>query len=271
MSRYVNPYTDFGFKKLFGQEANKEPLIDFLNSVLPEKHRVKSLTFRNTEGLPQTPIERRAIFDIFCESETGEKFIVEMQKAKEHFFRDRSVFYMTFPIREQAEVGDWNFELKAVYQIAILGFTYDEKEEEQKLHRDVSLKDQDGDEFYDKMRFIFFQMPLFTKTESELETRRDKWLYFLKNLESFDHIPAILNEPVFERAFETAELARMTKEEQFVYQQQRMVQWDNFAVLDTARMERSAEIALNLKKMGLDSDAISKATGLSKDEIDRLN
>ena len=270
MSRYINPYTDFGFKKLFGQEANKEPLIDFLNSVLPEKHRVKSFTFRNTEGLPQTPIERRAVFDIFCVSETGERFIVEMQKAKEHYFKDRSLFYITFPIRDQAQVGDWNFQLDPVYLIAILNFKYDEKEEKQKLLRDVTLKDQDGDEFYDKLHFIFFQMPLFTKTESELETQRDKWLYFLKNLESFDHIPTILNEPVFERAFETAELAKLSPDEQFLYTQQQMALWDNYAALDTARLEGISKVALNMKKDGVPFDQIMKYSGLSKEEIEQL-
>ena len=282
MSKYINPYTDFGFKKLFGEEANKDILIDFLNSVLPEKHQVKSLSFRNTEGLPQTSIERRAIFDIFCESESGEKFIVEMQKAKEHFFRDRSLFYSTFAIREQAQVGDWDFKLKAVYLIGILDFRYDEKEEKQKFLRDVSLKDQDGDEFYDKLHYIFFQMPLFTKTEPELATRRDKWLYFLKHLESFDHIPAILKEPIFERAFERAELAKMSADEQYLYEQQRIIQWDNFAVMKTqrdegkiegkieGRAEEKIEIARNLKKLGIDTATISKGTGLSIEEIDRL-
>lgn len=286
MAKYINPYTDFGFKKLFGQEANKEPLIDFLNSVLPAKHQVKTLHFRNSEGMPQAPIERRAIFDIFCQSETGERFIVEMQKAKEHFFRDRSVYYVTFPIHEQAQVGDWNFELDPVYLIGILDFRYDENEERQKLMREVSLKDQDGDEFYDKLRFIFFQMPLFTKTDSELVTRRDKWLYFLKNLESFDHIPAILNEPVFERAFATAELAKLSSGERHLYRQQKMAQWDNFAVLDTARMEgneegkiegkiegkeeRSLEIAKGMKQGGLPIEQIAKYTGLRVEEIEQL-
>ena len=282
MPRYINPYTDFGFKKLFGQEANKEPLIDFLNSVLPEKHRVQSVTFRNTEGLPQTSIERRAIFDIFCVAETGERFIVEMQKAKEHYFKDRSLFYITFPIREQAQVGEWNFKLDPVYLIGILDFKYDEDEEKQKLQRNVTLKDQDGDAFYDKLEFIFFQMPLFTKTESELRTQQDKWLYFLKNLQSFDQIPAILNEPVFERAFETAELARMSENEQFLYNQQQMALWDNFAALETAKMdgkaegkiegkaERDIEIARNMKTKGYPVKDISDLTGLSKEAIDRL-
>ena len=92
MSRYLNPYTDFGFKKLFGEEANKDLLSDFLNQLLPPKHQIAELHFRNPENLPDSPIERKAIFDIYCKSVTGEDFIVEMQKAKlislktEHYF-----------------------------------------------------------------------------------------------------------------------------------------------------------------------------------------
>ncbi len=286
MPRYINPYTDFGFKKLFGEEANKDLLIDFLNSVLPEKHRIRTVTFRNTEGLPEAPIERRAVFDIFCRSESGERFIVEMQKAKEHYFKDRSVYYMTFPIREQAQVGEWNFRLDPVYCVAILDFVFDEDVERQKFMRNISLKDQDGEEFYDKLRFFFFQMPLFTKTESELETQQDKWLYFLKNLQNFDRIPEILNEPVFERAFETAEFGHMNQDEQFHYMQQQITLWDNFAVMETATMEatergmaqgmergKSEEkcvIARNMKMKGLDVALIAEMTGLSVDEIETL-
>ncbi len=82
MSKYINPYTDFGFKKLFGEEANKDLLIDFLNQLLPEYHQVAKLTFRNNENLSEFAFERSAIFDIHCESQSGERFIVEMQKAK---------------------------------------------------------------------------------------------------------------------------------------------------------------------------------------------
>jgi len=96
--KYLNPYTDFGFKKLFGEEANKDLLTDFLNQLLPPQHQIAELNFRNTEQLPDIPLERKAIFDIHCISTTGERFIVEMQKAKMNFFKDRSVYYSTFPI-----------------------------------------------------------------------------------------------------------------------------------------------------------------------------
>ena len=123
MSKYINPYTDFGFKKLFGEEANKDLLIDFLNQLLPDYHQIAKLTFRNNENLSEFAFERSAIFDIHCEAQNGERFIVEMQKAKINFFKDRSLFYTTFPIREQAKRGDeWDFRLTPIYMIAILDF-----------------------------------------------------------------------------------------------------------------------------------------------------
>ena len=241
MSKYLNPYTDFGFKKLFGEEANKDLLIDFLHQLLPEHHRIAALDFRNSEQLPDVPLERKAIFDIHCLSTTGERFIVEMQKAKIQFFKDRSVFYVTFPIREQAKKGDWLFKLDPVYFIAILDFVYDEVHEMQKFRRDVALRDQDGQLFFDKLHFKFLQMPLFTKQEHELESRFDKWLFFLKNLENLDHIPAILDEPIFQKAFRTAELSNLNHEQYTAYEKNLLDYLGVRAAMVTARDEGKAE------------------------------
>nr|VFK17316.1 MAG: PD-(D/E)XK nuclease family transposase [Candidatus Kentron sp. LPFa] len=81
ISKYFNPYTDFGFKKLFGEEANKDLLIDFLNQLLPEHHQIAELGFRNTEQLPDIPLARKAFFDIHCISATGKRFIVDDAKG----------------------------------------------------------------------------------------------------------------------------------------------------------------------------------------------
>nr|VFK51567.1 MAG: PD-(D/E)XK nuclease family transposase [Candidatus Kentron sp. TC] len=119
-----------------------------------------------------------------------------MQKARVHLFKERSLFYVTFSTSKQAKrEKDWLFQLDPVYFIAILGFVHDEAEEIQKFRRNVALRNQDGQLFFDRLHFEFLQMPLFTKQERELETHFDKWLYFLKNLENFGHIPAILDEP----------------------------------------------------------------------------
>ncbi len=104
--KYINPFTDFGFKKLFGSEPNKDLLIDFLNQVLPVRHKIKELTYARTEQLGNTETDRKAIFDLYCIGENGERFIVEMQKAKQNFFKDRSVYYSSFPIQEQAKKGE---------------------------------------------------------------------------------------------------------------------------------------------------------------------
>jgi len=132
---YVNPFTDFGFKKLFGSEPNKDLLIDFLNELLKTKEKIKDLTYKKTEHLGSTDTDRKAIFDLYCENERGEKFIVELQKVKQQFFKDRSLYYATFPIQEQAQKGDWNYELKAVYCVGILDFVFDDKDKDKLVMR----------------------------------------------------------------------------------------------------------------------------------------
>lgn len=294
MSRYINPYTDFGFKKLFGEEANKDLLIDFLNQLLPEHHQIQSLQFKNTEKLPLYPDDRKAFFDISCISHSGEHFIVEMQKARMDYFKDRALFYVTFPLREQAKKGQWNFKLSAVYFIAILDFIAEQADDTLKFRQDVSLKDQEGELFYDKLHFCFLQMPLFNKAANELNSHFEKWVYFLKNLADIEEIPRILNEPVFQKAFEIAEVANLRPVQARQYQKSLLDYWSNKAVLDTAFAEGKEEglvegiakgkeeglaegefktkltIAQQLKAQGFTLELIMQVTGLSQAEIERL-
>ena len=95
--------------------------------------------------------------------------------------------------------------------------------------------------FFDKLHFKFLQMPLFDKEAHELESHFDKWLYFLKHLDSFDHIPAILNEPIFQKAFEIAELANLSREQYHAYEQNLLDYWGVKAAVNTARAEGHAE------------------------------
>ena len=290
VSKYVNPYTDFGFKKLFGEEACKDLLIDFLNQLLPDNHQIKELSFKNPENVSDSVEERKAVFDIFCESTTGEKFIVEMQKAKMQFFKYRSLFYSTFPIKEQAKKGVWDFKLLPVYLIAILDFKYDEREDARKFRRDVCLKDQDGDVFYDKLHFKFLQMPLFDKQEHELACHFEKWAYFLKHLEDFEHIPSILNEPIFQHGFEVAEVAKFTSEQYDAYLKSIAEYSEAKATLDTAFLDgekqglekgkaegkiegekaKAIDVAKTMLTKGFDVDTIAEITQLQATEIEAL-
>jgi len=274
-ARYINPYTDFGFKRLFGVDGNKDLLIDFLNQLLPAKHQIKDLTFKNVENTPDLPEERKAIFDIHCESITGERFIVEMQKAKIKYFKDRAIFYITFPVREQADKGDWNFKLNPIYYIALLDFKYEKPDEEKKtlpkFRRDVMLLDiEDHEVFYDKLRFTFLQMPAFTKKEDELISHYDKWCYFLQNLESFDNIPDILKEEIFEKAFKTAEIANLSKDEYKKYIDSLDAYREVKGVRETAVEERTIEIAKKMINLNVDKNLIQQSTELSIETIEQL-
>lgn len=242
--RYVNPFTDFGFKKLFGEEASKPQLMDFLNAMLPDHAQIKELSFRSAEQLGVTEADRKAIYDIYCEGVTGERFIVELQKAKQNYFKDRTVFYSTFPIREQAEKGEWNYRLQPVYCIGVLDFTFDDGDDPHRgeVVHEIKLKNQHNQVFYDKLTYIYLEMPNFTKKEAELVTRLDKWLFFIKNLLDLQEIPKIFGgEPVFERAFNTAEVVALSADEQTRYETSLKIYRDLKGVIDTAREEGREE------------------------------
>jgi predicted transposase/invertase (TIGR01784 family) len=274
--KYINPFTDFGFKKIFGEEANKDLLIDFLNELLKEKGTIISLTYLKTEHLGTTAEDRKAIFDLYCQNDKGEKFIIELQKAKQKYFKDRSLYYSTFAIQEQAEQGEWNFKLQSVYTIAIMDFIFDDKTENRtEFRHDVQLMDIKHKEvFYDKLRFVYLEMPKFTKTIDELDTHYEKWLYLLKNLSSLDNIPDKFKEKIFKKLFDVAAIANYSKNEQFAYQDSLKYYRDLKNVMDTKFEEGKTvgkiEIAKNMKAEGFTTAQIAKITGLTEIEIKEL-
>ena len=298
--RYIDPFTDFGFKKLFGEECNKELLLDFLNELLhKEEGKIVSLSYLKTERLGVSEESRKAVFDLYCENEKGEKFIVELQKTKQTFFKDRTLYYSTFPIVQQAIPGDWSFELKAVYTVAILNFVFDEdKHNTQKYRYDVMLTDIETHKiFYDKLTFIYLEMPKFVKQAEELETRFEKWMYVLKNLKRLENIPDKLRERIFEKMFSVAEIAKLTEDEYQDYIDSLNSYRDLQNSIDTAKAEGKAEglrdlqnsidtakaegkaegeaeksikIVRNSLRAGLSVETISQITGLSPKEIDAL-
>lgn len=302
--RYINPYTDFAFKLLFGTELNKELLISFLNALLHGEEHIKEITYLNSEHLGTQERDRRAVFDIYCENEQGEKFLVEMQKGEQAFFKDRSIYYATFPIREQAIKGsEWNYQLKAVYTVAILNFVFDDKDDDY-FHHEVKLVDMRTKKvFYDKLTFIYLEMPKFNKTEYELETMFDKWMFVLRNLSRLMERPVALQERIFERLFKAAEIANFDRRELIEYEDSLKNYRDWYSVVSTAEQKgiqkgiqegiekgiqkgieegiqkgiqegekkKQYEIARNLKSLGIAPDIIAKTTEMTLKEIAELN
>ena len=133
MGRFINPFTDYGFKFLFGREVEKELLIDFLNDLLVGEHVITDIQFLNNEQQPEVKTERGLIYDIYCRTNTGEHIIVEMQNREQPYFKDRALFYLSRAITQQARKGIWNFQLDAVYGVFFMNFVMD---------KDIPLKSE---------------------------------------------------------------------------------------------------------------------------------
>lgn len=234
---YLNPFTDFGFKKLFGEEPHKDLLISFLNTLLPAKHQIQDLQYSKNEQQGMTMLDRKAIFDLNCTSLTGERFIVELQKAKQNYFKDRSVYYSTFPIQEQAQRGEWDYRLSAVYTVGILDFIFEEDRESRDIVHFVQLKNQKNTVFYDKLTFIYLTLPNFNKSLQELESEQDKWFYILRHLQELHEIPSALHEAVFLKLFDAAQIACFSPAERQAYEDSLKYYRDLKNVTDTARGE----------------------------------
>jgi predicted transposase/invertase (TIGR01784 family) len=219
-SRYLNPLTDFGFHKLFGTESSKELLIDFLNEIIKEEGLITDIQYLPAEQWGYTENDRKAIFDIFCINEKGEYFIVEMQKAKQVYFRDRSIFYASMPIQKQAVRGPWDFQLKAVYLVAILDFVlFDESKEDSDhvVERVRLIRERTKTDYSRKLNFVFVELPKFKKTEKEVKTNFDKWMFSLKNLSKLEDRPVAVKGKIFDRLFKEAEIQQLTKDDMETY------------------------------------------------------
>lgn len=284
--RYVNPFTDFGFKKIFGEEVNKDLLIDFLNELLHGQEVIQDLTYLKNEHLPNSPIDRKAIFDLYCENEKGEKFIVELQKVKQEHFKDRSLYYSTFAIQEQAVVGEhWNFYLQAVYTISIMDFTFERSvPEPSDFRHHIQLMDtRKLKVFYDKLTFVYLEMPKFSKTLTELENHFDHWMYVLKNLHRLQERPVSLQEKVFEKLFLVAEIANFNPDEREVYKESVKTYRDLKNSIDTShaeglekgreegKKERETEIIRTLlQTTSLTLEQIAQSCSVSVDYVKQL-
>ena len=275
--RYISLLTDFGFKRIFGTKPNKDLLIDFLNSLFNGEQVVKDVTFLNSEHVGDVHTDRKAIFDVYCENEHGEKFIVEMQNAYQTYFKERSLYYATFPIREQAQKGEgWNYKLKHVYVVALLNYDMsDPAFSDDTINHDIGLLDKQTHRvFNDKLTFKYVEISKFNKRIEELKTNYDKWLFVLQNLSRLDRQPEYLQTAVFNRLFAEAEIAKFTRAELREYEDSLKAYRDIKNSLDSAKQEgkkdKAIEIAKNLLEMGMSIDNIMKATGLSQEEIAKL-
>jgi predicted transposase/invertase (TIGR01784 family) len=305
---YINPLTDFGFKRIFGTAMNKDLLISFLNALFDGEEVIKDVSYRNGENFGANEVERKAIFDVYCQTADGSRIIVEMQNVYQEFYKDRSIYYSTFPIAEQAQKGKWDYKLNKVYTVGILNFSFPEDKMSNKdITSEVKLMNVKTKEvFYDKLTYYYIELVNFKKSLNELDTLFDKWLYVLRNMSNLLNRPAELQERIFTRLFDAAQIAKLSTEELREYETSVNAYRDIENAVETAKKvgesigmkkgfekgratgreegrtegraegraegERNANltVAKNLKAMGMSINEIAKATGLSVEEIAEL-
>lgn len=278
MGKFINPFSDVGFKRIFGQEMSKPLLLDFLNNLLVGERHITDLSFLDKEQLPLSCDDRSLIYDVYCCTDTGENIIVEMQNRPQPYFKQRTIYYAARSISAQGERGsEWRYDIKAVYCVSFLNFCQSDISSD--FRTDVALMDMNTKGlFSDKLRLIYLQLPLFRKDVDECADDFERWIYVLKNMETLNRLPFAAKSAVFRRLAEITDLASLSKRERMMYDDSLRKFRDTIGVMEGARIEgfekgRAEEqlrIARNFKAMGIAIDVIANATGLTEDDIKSL-
>jgi predicted transposase/invertase (TIGR01784 family) len=228
LSAFMNIKTDFGFKKTFG---DKTLLIAFLNAILNRK--IADIEYLQTEQLGYIKENRKAVYDVYCTGVTGERFIVEMQASPQPYFMERILFYMAYPVISQAPKGKvtgknskgeevkipWDYSISGVYMICILDSIIfpEEKAKDTVTERLQIVRKEANETATGKWEVITIELPKFDKTEDDLETDVDKWLYSIKNMEKLSECPKNFNEGIFRELYEKSKINNLTEREMKTY------------------------------------------------------
>lgn len=240
--RYINPFTDFSFKKLFGSKGSEQSLISILNAVIDDGDPITSITYLPTEKLGMTQHSRVAIYDLYCRTQSGSHIIVEMQNNGQDFFVDRSIYYSSFPIQEAARKGQWDYSLPKIYTVSFLNFNIHDFESGDSARNVVKLANVDtGEVFYDKLTYIYIELPKFNKGISELETQFDWWLYILKYMDQLDEPPKELVDDVMRYFFDCADIKRFNEKQIRAYEDSLKAMRDYVNIIESAKRKSERE------------------------------
>lgn len=260
---FIDVLSDFGFKRVFASEPNKDLLIAFINELFKGRKTILDLSYNKNEHVGDTDELGSVILDLTCTASNGERFVIEVQRSSQFNFKRRMLYYGSKLIADQAPRGSrktWAYNISEVYVIALLdGFPMPDSERTNQYLHNICLCDRDtGKVFYDYLEFFYIELINFTKEESELQSDLEGWLFVLKNMSKLDKIPLYLRKPIFEKLFNIAEYSKLNKKEKVMYDTNLKRKWDNQAALDYARhegigigMEKGkAEVVKNLLTTG---------------------
>ena len=229
MAQFINPFSDWGFKHIFGREISKDLLICFLNDLFAGEFVIKSLAFGNKEQIGLSKDSREVIFDIYCTTDEGKEIIVEMQNRGQEHFIDRALYYTSRVIVNQGIKGEWDYDIRPVYTICFMNFI-DPLLPFGKFRTDMILADRDnGKMVSDKIRMVYLMLPFFEKTETECETDFERWIFVLKNMNTFERMPFLAKNAVFKKLAEISDLRTLSKKDMDKYEDSIRIMRDAYA------------------------------------------
>ena len=291
---FINPKTDFAFKKIFGSKQSKDILIGFLNAILyQEKSVILDLEIIDPYQAPRIKGIKDSYLDVKATITGNKTVIIEMQVLNVLGFEKRVLYNAAKAFSIQLRVGEDYTLLNPVIALTITDF--DMFEGSNKVISRYRLKEKDNlTDYSDDIELVFVELSKFNKQLSELETLADKWLYFLKAANTLTSVPAIMEEvPEINHAFEVARESQLTpveldlleKREIFIHDSKNAIlkaQRDGEAKgrkegrkegREEGREEGAKEKALSIARslLGvLDVQTISQTTGLSVAEVEQL-
>jgi predicted transposase/invertase (TIGR01784 family) len=224
----IDPFSDFGFKVVFGKEENKRLLISFLNSLLKGEYEIIDVDYLDKEQKPDSSELRSMIYDVYCKTNDGKYVICEMQNSSQDYFQKRSLCYASSAVLRQSRKGeDWRYDIKTVLCISVLNFESRELCNAGGYRKDVVLMDRDTHEVFSKdLHLIYLTMPRFTKELKECETDLELWMYNLKHMKTMDVLPNELKGGVFEDLWKVLDIYSLPEDEQIRYEREHKIEAD---------------------------------------------
>lgn len=300
-SFYLNPLTDFGFYRVFGNEENKDLLIHFLNACISQYvGTITDIQYLPTVHYGLTPAEKKVIFDIYCRDQNGDHFIIEMQRARQEFFADRTITYVSRLVSKNAEKGKSIYDIAPVYSFNILDYDasdFSPSDKERDFFWQVMLKDNKNRIFSKKIVFFFVELTKFAAqiNREGFKDEMSKWLYLLKNIGQMDEQDSTQESDIFRKFYETCRMSKLTTMEKEEYTKSVLEYEDVQDALDYMRKtslkegfekglaegkaeglaeglaEGEAKAKLDLAKSmldkGIDLNTVISITGLTAEEI----
>jgi len=270
---FLNPCNDVAFKRFFGSEDNKSITISFLNSILEltGDKTIVSIDSFNTEQPSKSSKDKDTIVDVFCVDRAGTEYIVEMQVGPVEKCNKRMIYYGAKTYSMQLHRAQSFYKLMPVIVLSIVDYImFPAKKGYKSIHKILDIDSREND--VHDLAFVVVELPKFNKTENELVTIEDKWLYFMKEIKKQNHIPAALDQ---EELIEVCNIAnRMRWSETFLYAYDdaeiRMTCQQSSLDLASEEGEKKAQHAMAKKMLRASTYTIAEIvdiTGLTEEEI----